>query len=165
VYISLYFNLFSLRCFFLFKFSFHFFRACLDIEIQNQTATPSSMKTIPKVVTSPRVLIDQSEMFTNVFCNIIEKEYAGKILMLYLHSLAKYNIAAQHDLSKMIINDLVKYKQYDILQQILNYSLLSESKLLACFLLSLSSNHQSINQMALDMLAKLNANEVKFVLL
>lgn len=80
--------------------------------------------------------------------------------MLYLNSLTKNGITAQHDLSKMMIIDLVRSNKLITLQQLLKYSIISESKPLACFLLSLSNIDPSIEQMAMDMLTRLNANEV-----
>lgn len=80
--------------------------------------------------------------------------------MIYLNSLAKHKIAAQHDLSKMVIVDLVRHKKLDTLRGLIALSLLHESKPLACFLLSLSSVDDSITQMALDMLHKLKADSV-----
>lgn len=80
--------------------------------------------------------------------------------MVYLQSLAKNGVVAQHDVSKMIIIGLIRRQEYRKLQQLITYSLLHESKALACFLLSMSNLDPFIGQMALDMLHKLNANEV-----
>lgn len=99
-------------------------------------------------------------MFINIFNVLAETPYVGQILILYLTSLAKYNIAAQHDISKMVIVDLVRRKKFDTLQQLIKFSLINESKPLACFLLSLSNTHSSVTQMALDMLHKLKAHSV-----
>lgn len=129
----------------------------------NQTAQPSTAKPMAKQTITPRVLIDQNDMFINIFTAISETPYVGKILIIYLTSLAKYNIAAQHDISKMVIVDMVRRKQFDTLQQLIKFSLINESKPLACFLLSLSSVHSSITQMALDMLHKLKAHSVSGV--
>lgn len=127
----------------------------------NQTAQPSTVKQTTKQPNSPpRVLIDQNDLFINIFSNISDALYVGKVLMLYITSLAKYNIAPQHDISKMVIVDLVRRNQFDTLQNLIKYSLINESKPLACFLLSLSNAHSSITQMAIDMLYKLNAETV-----
>lgn len=139
------------------------YKSSIEADIQNQMAQPSSVKPSgqpkqPKV--TPRILINQSDMFKHVFTPIVDSEHIGNILILYLHSLAKFKIAAQDELSRMIINDLVKRRKLNILQQLLNYSLITESKPLACFLLSLSNVHLSIEQMALDMLGRLNANDI-----
>lgn len=95
-----------------------------------------------------------------VFAGILDKDYIGNVLIIYLQSLAKHNISAQHDLSKMIITNLVNHNQYDTLQKLMSYSLIHDSKPLACFLLSLSNMDSSITQMALDMLYRLNADSV-----
>ncbi|XP_065092902.1 regulator of MON1-CCZ1 complex [Ochlerotatus camptorhynchus] len=138
------------------------YKTVLDSELQSQMAlmSLSSKSQSQKHTVPPRVLIDQADMYTAVFSSITEAEQLGKILLLYLHSLARYGIAPSHELSKQIVIDLVKNKQFDTLQNLLKYSALSESKPLACFLLSLSNSDPSISQMALDMLARLNANEI-----
>ncbi|KAL1378589.1 hypothetical protein pipiens_015487 [Culex pipiens pipiens] len=139
------------------------YKGVLDSELQSQMALmtmTSSKSQQQKPGLIPRVLIDQTDMYTAVFSTITDSEQLGKILLLYLHSLAKHGITANHELSKQIVIDLVKNKQFDTLQQLLKYSALNESKPLACFLLSLSNSHPSISQMALDMLARLNANEI-----
>lgn len=134
----------------------------VSAELLNQTAQPPAAKQTTKPSnTPPRVLIDQNDLFINIFSNIGDASYVGKILMLYITSLAKYNIAPQHDISKMVIVDLVRRNQFDTLQNLIKYSLINESKPLACFLLSLSNAHPSITQMAIDMLYKLNAETVK----
>lgn len=100
-------------------------------------------------------------MCNNVFGNILENDYAGNILIAYLQSLAKHNITAQHDLSKMIITNLVHHNQFSTLRKLMSQSLMNDSKPIACFLLSLSNIDWSITQMALDMLRKLNATSVR----
>lgn len=132
----------------------------MTTELQNITAQPSSAKQVAKTTTAPRVLIDQNDLFVNILTNISDSAHVGKVLMLYITSLAKHNIAAQHDISKLIIVDLVRRKQFDTLQKLIKFSLINESKVLACFLLSLSHDHPSVTQMALDMLCKLNAETV-----
>lgn len=138
------------------------YKSVLDNELQSQMALMalSSKTASQKHMVTPRVLIDQADMYTAVFSCITEAEQLGKILLLYLHSLARHGIAPSHELSKQIVIDLVNHKQFDTLQNLLKYSALNESKPLACFLLSLSNSHPSISQMALDMLARLNANEI-----
>lgn len=130
-------------------------------EVQNITAQPSSAKQVAKISSTPRVLIDQNDLFFNIFTHISDADYIGKILMLYITSLAKHNITAQHDISKILIVDLVRRKQFDTLQNLIKFSLISESKVLACFLLSMSHEHHSVTQVALDMLSKLKAETVR----
>lgn len=133
----------------------------MTAELQTQIAQPSSAKTqIAKPHVQPRVLIDQADLHSSVFVNIADTSYVGAILMLYLNSLAKHKISAQHDVSKMIIVDLVRNNRLEQLRKLIEFSLINESKVLACFLLSLSNVHSSITQMALDMLNKLHADSV-----
>lgn len=140
------------------------FRNWVTNELHNITAQPSSAKQVAKMTIAPRVLIDQNDLFVNIFSNLSDSTYIGNVLMLYITSLARHNIAAQHDISKLIIVDLVRRKQFDTLQNLIKFSLINESKVLACFLLSLSHEHLSVTQMALDMLYKLNAETVREML-
>lgn len=128
--------------------------------MQTQTAQPSSVKLLPKLPAPPRVLIEQNDMFANVFQGIAERPYTETILMLYFQSLSKHNIAAQEDLSKMMINELIRNNSFDTLRRLVSYSLLLESKPIACFLLSHSNVNAAISQIALDMLGKIKAYEV-----
>uniref|UniRef100_A0A336N2B0 CSON008772 protein n=1 Tax=Culicoides sonorensis TaxID=179676 RepID=A0A336N2B0_CULSO len=138
----------------------------LDNELYMQMALPNTGITgrntlnSPKSYESPRVLITQSDMYTNVFTTISESDHIGHVLMLYIHSLSKQKITLQHDLSKMIIIDLVKQEKINALHQLLHLNVISESKPLACFLLSLSKIDERLFQTAMDMLARLNANEI-----
>lgn len=99
-------------------------------------------------------------MFTHVFQPICERENSETILIVYLHSLNKHNIAAQEDLSKMIISELIRNRSFDTLRHLVSYSLLLESKPIACFLLSHSNVDVAISQIALDMLSKIGAHDV-----
>ncbi|XP_055528730.1 regulator of MON1-CCZ1 complex [Wyeomyia smithii] len=138
------------------------YKSVLDNELQSQMALMalSTKSQSSKLSPVPRVIVDQSDAYTGVFSSITDTEQLGKILLLYLHSLARNGITANPELSKQIVIDLVRNKQFDTLHQLLKYSALNESKPLACFLLSLSNSDPSISQMALDMLARLNANEI-----
>ncbi|XP_065361103.1 regulator of MON1-CCZ1 complex [Calliphora vicina] len=132
----------------------------VQLELQNQTAQPSNVKTTPKLPTPPKVLIEQIDMHTQVFQSIVEKPQCQTILLLYLQSLCKHNIAAQEDLSKMLINELILNKSFDTLRRLAEYSLLMESKAIACYLLSHSNEDPAVSQVALDMLTKIKAHEI-----
>lgn len=137
----------------------------LDNELFMQMAITSTGLTsrgtnIPKNYEPPRVLIQQSDMYGSVFTPIADADHLGPVIMLYIHSLSKQKITLQHDLSKMIIIDLVKQKKINALHQLLHLNVISESKPLACFLLSLSKVDDRLFQTAMDMLARLNANEI-----
>lgn len=130
------------------------------MEVQNQTALPANVKsTATKNTAPPIVLIEQSDM-VQIFQPIAERPFAETVFMLYLQSLNKYNISAQEELSKMIISELIRNRSFDTLRRLVSYSMLLESKSVACFLLAHSDVDSAISQMAIDMLGKIQAHEV-----
>ncbi|XP_001984146.2 regulator of MON1-CCZ1 complex isoform X2 [Drosophila grimshawi] len=132
----------------------------VHLTLQNQTALPSNVKSpTNKQATPPIVLIEQSDM-VQVFQSIAERPHMETVLMLYLQSLNKYNIAAQEELSKMIISELIRNRSFDTLRRLVSYSMLLESKPIACFLLSHSDVNSAISQVAIDMLGKMQAYEI-----
>lgn len=146
------------------------YEAVVTAELQAQIAQPPSAKIVSSIAamrsstSTPRVLVDQADLYANVFASIADTEYVGAILQLYLHSLARRKISAQHDISKMIIVVLVRHNRLETLRKLIDCSLINESKVMACFLLSLSNVHSAITQMALDMLHKLQADSVSRIL-
>lgn len=140
--------------------SINFLSSWVHLELQNQTALPSNVKsTITKSAAPPIVLIEQSDM-VQIFQPIAERPFTETVLMLYLQSLNKYNISAQEELSKMIISELIRNHSFDTLRRLVSYSMLLESKSVACFLLAHSDGNSAISQMAIDMLGKIQAHEV-----
>ncbi|XP_015042429.2 regulator of MON1-CCZ1 complex isoform X2 [Drosophila pseudoobscura] len=132
----------------------------VQLELQNQTAQPSNVKTSTVKHTSPPiVLIEQLDM-VQIFQRIARRPHTETILMLYLQSLNKFNIAAQEELSKMIISELIHNHSFDTLRRLVSYSMVLESKAVACFLLSHSDVDTAISQVAIDMLGKIQAHEI-----
>ncbi|ALC43226.1 CG8270 [Drosophila busckii] len=132
----------------------------VQMELQSQTAQPSNVKTtIVKQSTPPIVLIEQLDM-VEIFQSIAQRPYTETLLMLYLQSLNKYNVAAQEELSKMIISELIANRSFDTLRRLVSYSMLQESKSIACFLLAHSDVNTAISQVAIDMLGKIQAHEI-----
>ncbi|CAB3369225.1 Hypothetical predicted protein [Cloeon dipterum] len=149
------------------------YRTFLEIEMQSQMATPASTSPFSRppsgpLTTSPRaaVVIDQSDMYTSVFVPIAEKAEgaAGKfvvaVLIEYVRSLGDNRIPVQHYLYELLINTMVHRKAFFQLHQLLQYHVVSDSKPLACLLLSLENIYPAAHQLALDMLKRLGtANE------
>ncbi|XP_020801646.1 uncharacterized protein C18orf8 [Drosophila serrata] len=132
----------------------------VQLELQNQTAQPSNVKTSSlKQATPPIVLIEQLDM-VQIFQRIARRSYTESILMLYLQSLNKFNIAAQEELSKMIVSELINNRSFDTLRRLVSYSMLLESKAVACFLLAHSDVDTAISQVAIDMLGRIQAHEI-----
>lgn len=134
------------------------YKTWINNELQSQVGMAT--KPTPKSVFPPRIMIDQNDIHWQVLQKIIGQEHFGKVTMVYLSSLTKQGIVAQHDLSKMIVSELVNTKKIEILRELFTFSLIHESKPLAISLLQLSSLHPIINQMVLDMLAKLNEKDI-----
>ncbi|XP_054717520.1 regulator of MON1-CCZ1 complex-like [Uloborus diversus] len=110
-------------------------------------------------------VIDQSDMYTHVF-SVFENENGSKrkfiiaVLIEYIRSLIQHQQYVQHFLCKLLINVLVQNKQFYQLHQFLQYHILSDSKQLACLMLSLQGVYPPSYQLALDMLKRLqNSNE------
>ncbi|XP_041359170.1 regulator of MON1-CCZ1 complex-like isoform X2 [Gigantopelta aegis] len=112
-----------------------------------------------------KVIIDQSDMYTNVFsvfedCKDIRYKFMVAVLIEYIRSLNHFSIPVQHYLYELIINILVHNNCFYQLHQFLQYHVLSDSKPLACLMLSLESVYAPAHQLALDMLKRLQtANE------
>lgn len=152
------------------------YRSFLEVEMQSQMGTPASSglgvsPAKPSAPTAPKasVVIDQADLYTNVFSRFAdykdeENSGGGKfvvwVLLEYIRSLTDYHIPVQHYLHELVINSLVHYKAYYQLHQLLQYHVVSDSKPLACLLLSLENLYPAAHQLALDMLRRLStANE------
>ncbi|XP_052778357.1 regulator of MON1-CCZ1 complex-like isoform X2 [Mya arenaria] len=137
------------------------YKAYLEAEIVALASDSANQQELKK-----RVIIDQSDMYTNVFDEVFEDNeeipYKFKVAVLieYIRSLSQREIPVQHYLYELIINILVHNNCFYQLHQFLQYHVLSDSKPLACLMLSLESDYPPAHQLALDMLTRLaTANE------
>ncbi|XP_046571702.1 LOW QUALITY PROTEIN: regulator of MON1-CCZ1 complex-like [Haliotis rubra] len=139
------------------------YKAYRDVESQAMAGEISS--TAMTNMWKRKVIIDQSDMYTHVFsvfedCKDIKYKFMVAVLIEYIRSLNQFNIPVQHYLYELIINILVHNNCFYQLHQFLQYHVLSDSKPLACLMLSLESVYQPAHQLALDMLKRLQtANE------
>jgi hypothetical protein len=76
------------------------------------------------------------------------------IVIEYISSLEARQIPAQHFLHELLINLLVRSGQWYQLHQLLQYHIISDSKPLACLLLSLEAAYPASFQLAMDMLSR-----------
>nr|XP_033789768.1 regulator of MON1-CCZ1 complex [Geotrypetes seraphini] len=119
-----------------------------------------------------QAVIDQSDMYTHVLSVFTEKKEAPHkfiiaVLMEYIRSLNQFQITVQHYLYELVIKTLVQHNLFYMLHQFLQYHVLSDSKPLACLLLSLESIYPPAHQLSLDMLKRLSTanDEIVEVLL
>ncbi|KAJ8375544.1 hypothetical protein SKAU_G00061240 [Synaphobranchus kaupii] len=119
-----------------------------------------------------QAVIDQSDMYTHVLSVFTERKdvshrFIIAVLMEYIRSLNQFQITVQHYLYELVIKTLVHHNLFYMLHQFLQYHVLSDSKPLACLLLSLESTYPPAHQLSLDMLKRLSTanDEIVEVLL
>ncbi|XP_005990808.1 regulator of MON1-CCZ1 complex isoform X1 [Latimeria chalumnae] len=134
-------------------------------------AGPSRSNPVQKRPIRTQAVIDQSDMYTHVLSVFTEKDVPHKftvaVLMEYIRSLNQFQIPVQHYLYELVIKTLVQHNLFYMLHQFLQYHVLSDSKPLACLLLSLESSYPPAHQLSLDMLKRLSTanDEIVEVLL
>ncbi|XP_006835083.1 PREDICTED: uncharacterized protein C18orf8 homolog isoform X2 [Chrysochloris asiatica] len=107
-----------------------------------------------------QAVVDQSDMYTHVLSVLTEEvphKFVIAVLMEYIRSLNQFQIAVQHYLHELVIKTLVQHNCFYMLHQFLQYHVLSDSKPLACLLLSLESFYPPAHQLSLDMLKMLQS--------
>ncbi|XP_023219374.1 uncharacterized protein C18orf8 homolog [Centruroides sculpturatus] len=116
------------------------------------------------IMPKPVIVCDQSDMYTVFSVFEVSEDsnykYIVAILVEYIRSLTQYQLPVQHFLHELLINHLVQHRCFYQLHQFLQYQILTDSKPLACLLLSLQNLYPASDQLALDMLKRLGkANE------
>lgn len=111
-------------------------------------------------------VLEQKNMYSAVFAGLVERDdlvgqkFIIAVLLEYVRSLNQFKIPVEYYLNEFIINILVQRGLFYQLHQFLQYHVLSDSKPLACLLLSLESVYPSAYDLALDMMKRLgNAHE------
>ncbi|XP_065745843.1 regulator of MON1-CCZ1 complex isoform X3 [Phocoena phocoena] len=109
-----------------------------------------------------QAVVDQSDMYTHVLSAFAEKKempqkFMIAVFMEYIRSLNQFQITVQHYLHELVIKTLVQHNLFYTLHQFLQYHVLSDSKPLACLLLSLESFYPPAHQLSLDMLKMLQS--------
>lgn len=111
------------------------------------------------------VVIDQKDMFQFVFSSFefanpnISDKLIIAILFDYVNSLISNEIPIQYFIYKLLINLLIRNENYYQLHQFLQYHVFTDSKQLACQLLSLHQSYPPALQLALDMFKRLNVDQ------
>ncbi|OCT92310.1 regulator of MON1-CCZ1 complex isoform X1 [Xenopus laevis] len=151
------------------------YKKYLDAEHSYNLAVETSQGRSNALLKRPvrgQAVIDQSDMYTHVLSVFTDlKEAPHKfiiaVLMEYIRSLNQFQIPVQHYLYELVIKTLVQHNLFYMLHQFLQYHVLSDSKPLACLLLSLESVYPPAHQLSLDMLKRLSTanDEIVEVLL
>uniref|UniRef100_A0A665VHE7 Uncharacterized protein n=1 Tax=Echeneis naucrates TaxID=173247 RepID=A0A665VHE7_ECHNA len=124
---------------------------------------PSRGSAAQKRPVRTQAVIDQSDMYTHVLSSFTERKgvshkFIIAVLMEYIRSLNQFQITVQHYLYELVIKTLVQHNLFYMLHQFLQYHVLSDSKPLACLLLSLESTYPPAHQLSLDMLKVSSTN-------
>uniref|UniRef100_A0A3P8QET1 Mic1 domain-containing protein n=1 Tax=Astatotilapia calliptera TaxID=8154 RepID=A0A3P8QET1_ASTCA len=124
---------------------------------QAMESGPSRGSAAQKRPVRTQAVIDQSDMYTHVLSSFTERKgvshkFIIAVLMEYIRSLNQFQITVQHYLYELVIKTLVQHNLFYMLHQFLQYHVLSDSKPLACLLLSLESTYPPAHQLSLDML-------------
>ena len=111
-----------------------------------------------------RLVIDQKQVYTKVFAPFIDrKDLPYKFLVAtvveYIRSLHKLHIPVEHFLYEVVINLLIENKCFYQLHQFLQYHVISDSRPLACLLLSRELVYPPAQQLALDMFKRLSESD------
>ncbi|KAK3753262.1 hypothetical protein QZH41_015205 [Actinostola sp. cb2023] len=130
-------------------------------EVGRQTPTKAH-------VSSPQTVVNQHDMYTHVLSMFVDNKdikykFMVAVLVEYIRSLNQFDIHPEHYLYELIINLLVENKCYYQLHQLLQYHVISDSKPLACLMLSLESTYPPAYQLALDMLKRLSTASEEIV--
>eukprot|EP00092_Neocalanus_flemingeri_P012398 GFUD01013366.1.p1 GENE.GFUD01013366.1~~GFUD01013366.1.p1 ORF type:complete len:648 (+),score=195.80 GFUD01013366.1:551-2494(+) len=107
----------------------------------------------------PAVVLDQADIFTNVFSSSSQEGVAvtrlQSVLVEYLLCLLQQGVTPRQFIYELLINLCVKTEQFYQLHQYLQYHVIGDSKPVACLLLSLESAYKPARQLALDMMTRL----------
>jgi len=105
------------------------------------------------------------KLYANLFVPLVEASGPGQsspkiqrlvsVILEYSRSLEEQRIPVQHFLNEVLIHLLVRNESWYQLHQLLQYRVISDSKPLACLLLSLESVYPAAAQLATDMLTRL----------
>ncbi|KAL2778211.1 regulator of MON1-CCZ1 complex isoform 4 [Daubentonia madagascariensis] len=143
----------------------HEYKKYLDAEQSYTMAAEAGQSRSNPLLKRPvrtQAVLDQSDVYTHVLSAFVEKKemphkFVIAVLMEYIRSLNQFQIAVQHYLHELVIKTLVQHNLFYMLHQFLQYHVLSDSKPLACLLLSLESFYPPAHQLSLDMLKMLQS--------
>jgi hypothetical protein len=115
------------------------------------------------VAVQASVILDQAELYTAVFVpaeqNGVNLCRIQAVIVELLLSLAVYKLKPRQFVLEMFINLAVKTQQFYQMHQYIQYGVITDSKHLACIILSLENVYPPARQIALDMMSRLGAAE------
>ncbi|EDV23201.1 uncharacterized protein TRIADDRAFT_58243 [Trichoplax adhaerens] len=138
------------------------------IDLCKQALTPGEQNTLQQnplrgifdKSSQRRVKIDQSELYSKVLTSFLDNKKANRkflisVLIDYIRSLNFCRLSVQYCICELLINLIVENKSFYQLHQLLQYRILTDSKPLACLVLSLEKAYPPAFQLAMDMLKRI----------
>lgn len=115
-----------------------------------------------------RVIITQKDVYTQILVPYNDRKdmpykYLVAVLVEYIRSLNKLQIPVEHFLFEMVMNILIENKCFYQLHQFLQYHVISDSKALACLLLSRELVYSPATQLAMDMFKRLSTADSEII--
>lgn len=115
-----------------------------------------------------KVVITQRDMYARVFVPFAERRdmsyrFLVAALVEYIRSLHKVQLAVEHFLFELMMNILIENKCFYQLHQFLQYHVISDSKPLACLLLSRELVYPPATQLAMDMFKRLSTADGEII--
>ena len=134
----------------------------LNVACKVASSTAHAQEQLP--LKAERLVIDQKQVYAQVFAPFIDrKDLPYKFLVAtvveYIRSLHKLHIPVEHFLYEVVINLLIENKCFYQLHQFLQYHVISDSRPLACLLLSRELVYPPAQQLALDMFKRLSESD------
>lgn len=113
------------------------------------------------------ITIDQKDVLTHFF-EMFQEDCVGPSLAIaiifeYINSLVMHKIPVEYFIYEFLIDCLIKTGNYYQMQQFLQYHVFSDSKPLACQLLSLNNQYPYAIQLGLDMLKRIAIGDEEIV--
>ena len=114
------------------------------------------------------IAITQKDVYTKIFMPFSDRrdmpyKYLVAVLVEYIRSLNKLQITVEHFLFEMVMNVLIENKCFYQLHQFLQYHVISDSKPLACLLLSRELVYPPATQLAMDMFKRLSTADSEII--
>ena len=115
-----------------------------------------------------KVVITQRDMYARVFVPFSEYKdmshrYLVAAMVEYIRSLHKVQLTVDHFLYELMMNILIENKCFYQLHQFLQYHVISDSKPLACLLLSRELIYPPATQLAMDMFKRLSTADSEII--
>ena len=137
-------------------------------DLINHAFKVSQTATAADLMEKYKVTISQRDIYARVFVPYSDRSemsyrFLVASLVEYIRSLHKFQIPVEHFLYELVMNVLIENKSFYQLHQFLQYHVISDSKPLACLLLSRELIYPPASQLAMDMFKRLSTADSEII--